>query len=312
VGIDGAEDEYELAVGRVVDLGGERVRLGDRGDGTTAADGRALAETRDRFAYFDQLQAADGRESGWDDAVLRFRERWAEHQERWPASGRDAVDRSTDPPGSWRGDSGRYLDAADNAEVDSRCERIAEAERTTISPAMRAIEAADPSRELVGWDHRLKGPDRTKEKIAETLAEQPDLTAREAAEDVPDCLRFTFSYNESGYTKGVIADIGRLKDQGFEMVRLKNYWESPQYRGINSQWREADTGVRFEVQFHTPVSYEAKQLTHGTYERLRARQMDPHEELELEAMQRDVSVTVPRPPSVERVADYPERRANAG
>ena len=42
-----------------------------------------------------------------------------------------------------------------------------------------------------------------------------------------------------------------------------------QYKGINSQWIEPDTGQRFEVQFHTGISFEAKQLTHTAYEQLR-------------------------------------------
>ena len=43
------------------------------------------------------------------------------------------------------------------------------------------------------------------------------------------------------------------------------------YKGINSQWIEPDSGQRFEVQFHTRISFEAKQLTHPAYERLRTR-----------------------------------------
>ena len=33
----------------------------------------------------------------------------------------------------------------------------------------------------------------------------------------------------------------------------------------------------FEVQFHTRISFEAKQLTHGAYERLRSQQADAFE-----------------------------------
>src|SRR6202034_3993016 len=70
------------------------------------------------------------------------------------------------------------------------------------------------------------------------------------------------------------ADIGRLKDQGFELHKLKNSWSDDQYKGINSQWIEPETGQRFEVQFHTRISFEAKQLTHKAYERLRTWQLD--------------------------------------
>ena len=36
-------------------------------------------------------------------------------------------------------------------------------------------------------------------------------------------------------------------------MKLKNLWAKEQYKGINSQWRRPETGLRFEVQFHTPA-----------------------------------------------------------
>ena len=63
--------------------------------------------------------------------------------------------------------------------------------------------------------------------------------------------------------------------------------------------RVCDTGQRFEVQFHTRISFEAKQLTHGAYERLRTQQADSFEELVLEAFQKKVTAEVPVPPGAE-------------
>ena len=128
---------------------------------------------------------------------------------------------------------------------------------------------------------------------------------------MPDAIRYTFQYQEARYTQGVLADITRLKDQGFELDKLKNSWSDEQYKGINSQWIEPDSGQRFEVQFHTRISFEAKQLTHGAYERLRSKQADKFEELVLEAFQKKVTAEVPVPPSADRIPDYPERGADA-
>jgi len=308
VGIDRADDDHGLAA----DRSGERIRSTDveRADtsGESQGDsrrGRVGVEERDRGAYFDQLRAADGdvrhggldgELGGWDSAVVRFRDQWEDHQKRWPADQRETVDRSDDPPGSWRGESGRYLDAAANTEVDTRCERIAEVERTVISPAMREIEAADPSRELVGWEHRLKGADRIKDKVAKTLDEQPRLTKTEALADVPDCLRYTFCYNRDRYSEGVVADIGKLKNQGFEPLPVRNTWDGDHYKGLNTRWRDPATGVRMEVQFHTHESYEAKQVTHGIYERQRDPQTSPAELRELHHVQRELVSCIPIPP----------------
>ena len=127
----------------------------------------------------------------------------------------------------------------------------------------------------------------------------------EAVSHVPDAIRYTFQYREAHYTQGVWADIERLKDQGFELQKLKNSWSKEQYKGINSQWIEPETGQRFEVQFHTRISFEAKQLTHDAYERLRTNQVDMFEELVLEAFQKKVAADVPVPPGATDIPDYP-------
>ena len=105
-----------------------------------------------------------------------------------------------------------------------------------------------------------------------------------------------------------MTDIARIREQGFTLDKLKNSWSDDQYKGINSQWIEPDTGQRFEVQFHTRISFEAKQLTHGSYERLRAGQTDKFEEMVLEAFQKKVAAEVPVPPGAADIPDYPRER----
>ena len=106
-------------------------------------------------------------------------------------------------------------------------------------------------------------------------------------------------------------DIERPKDQGFELDKLKNSWSDEQYKGINSQWIERASGQRFEVQFHTRISFEAEQLTHGAYERLRIQQPDEFEQVVLEAFRKKVAAEVPVPPGADGIPDYPERGADA-
>ena len=77
------------------------------------------------------------------------------------------------------------------------------------------------------------------------------------------------------------------------------------------QWIEPDTGQRFEVQFHTRISFEAKQLTHDAYERLRTKQADKFEQMVLEAFQKKVTADVPVPPGAADIPDYPERGTDA-
>jgi hypothetical protein len=99
-----------------------------------------------------------------------------------------------------------------------------------------------------------------------------------------------------------------MRNQGFTLGILKNFWSHDQYKGINSQWTEPDTGQRFEVQFHTRISFEAKEITHGAYERLRTLKADKFEEMVLEAFQKKVTGDVPVPADAADIPDYPERQ----
>ena len=122
------------------------------------------------------------------------------------------------------------------------------------------------------------------------------VSPEQAVSLVPDAIRYTFQYEEACYAQGVRADMQRLKGQGFTLDILKNSWSDDQYKGINSQWIEPDTGQRFEVQFHTRISFEAKQITHDSYERLRTGQPDEFEQMVLEAFQKKVASEIPVPP----------------
>jgi hypothetical protein len=298
----------------------------ESGAGRAGRAGGAEAETRPRQEYFSDLQvAASAQESvsvqraaareqaageKWDEAARESRWMWSEYQRKWPPEERAPAGKSGDQVGPGCGDGNRSPDRAANGRVEAACDRIAEREQEKISPAMRAIESQDPDRHLIGFEHRLKGRDRIKEKVHKTIKES-DRSPEQAVSLVPDAIRYTFQYREASYTQGVRADIARLQDQGFELDKLKNSWSDEQYKGINSQWTEPDTGQRFEVQFHTRISFEAKQLTHGAYERLRTRQADKFEELVLEAFQTKVTAEVPIPPGADGIPDYPERGTNA-
>jgi hypothetical protein len=297
------------------------------GGGRTARPGRTEAETRSHEECYNDLRIADAKQQSaaaqritaeeqaaadtWDEKVTESRWIWAEYQRKWPPEERRPVDTSNDPPGSWRGDGDRFLKVADNSRVEAACDLIADREREKITPALRAIESQDPDRHLIGFDDRLKGRDRVKEKVYDRI-EEKNRTPSEAISLIPDTIRYTFQYNQANYTQGVWAEIERLKDQGFELCKLKNSWSKEEYQGINSQWIEPDSGQRFEVQFHTCISFEAKQLTHDAYERLRSGQLDEFEKMVLKAFQRKVSADVPAPLGATDIPDYPERKPNAG
>ncbi len=60
----------------------------------------------------------------------------------------------------------------------------------------------------------------------------------------------------------------------------------------------------FEVQFHTQASFEAKQLTHPAYEKLRSPGTPKAEQEDAARFQREISAKVPIPPGATEIADY--------
>src|SRR5690348_15874705 len=189
----------------------------------TARPGGTQAETRSHEECYNDLRIADAKQQSaaaqritaeeqaaadtWNEKVTESRWIWAEYQRKWPPEERRPVDTSNDPPGSWRGDGDRFLKVADNSRVEAACDQIADREREKITPALSAIESQDPDGHLIGFDNRLKGRDRLKEKAYDTFKER-DRSIEEAVSLIPDGIRYTFQYRESQYTRGVWADIG--------------------------------------------------------------------------------------------------------
>ena len=241
----------------------------------------------------------------WAEAVPDLRAAWEGHKQRYPERLRPAPTATAD--GGWVAGPHRRLSPEQNAEASKACADLAEEGRRDILPALKRVESAEPGRRLAGLEHMLKGEDRLKEKIADAIRGRPGLTVRQALEIVPDPVRFTFTYQPQRYAEGVRTDVERLKAEGFELVKLKNLWTDEQYKGVNSQWRRSETGLRVEVQFHTSESLEAKELTHAAYERIRS-PAPPAERMELESFQRTVNALLVIPERTDDIKDFPEKK----
>jgi hypothetical protein len=271
-------------------------------EGGSETERRAIARRLHRVLVDHQYGVA---RDAWAEAVPDLRAAWENHKERYPERLRPTPETTAD--GTWMAGPHRRLSPEQNAEASKACADIADEGRRDILPALKRVESAEPGRDLVGLNHMLKGEDRLKEKVAERLEAKPGRTIQQAISAISDPVRFTFCYNPPRYADGVRADVDRLKTEGFELIKLKNLWADEQYKGINSQWRRPETGLRMEVQFHTPESLEAKELTHEAYERIRS-PVRSAERQELEAFQRQANAFLITPEGTEEIDDYPEKR----
>ncbi|WP_051703778.1 hypothetical protein [Glycomyces sp. NRRL B-16210] len=133
-----------------------------------------------------------------------------------------------------------------------------------ITDRMRDIADGTGAR-LEGLDFRLKGKSSFDRKFNDVLDEH-DGNIDAARADMKDAVRYTMIFEEDNYVDGVSRAESMMKDKGFEPVKWKNLWNGEGYNGVNSFWRDPETGQVFEAQFHTQSSFDVKMAEHEAYE----------------------------------------------
>ncbi|MEU6248628.1 hypothetical protein [Glycomyces sp. NPDC047010] len=198
------------------------------------------------------------------------------------------------------------LSPEDNAAVDRFLERSRLAE-SKITPEMDKI-ADKTGSDLIGRDHRLKTEDSLKEKIARIQRRNPDATADDAIADINDSVRYTMGHPEDKYTDGVKEAQKTLKEAGFEPdpKQYKYKWnQDGKYQGINTTWRDPETGTQFEVQHHTDRSFWAKdEGTHDLYDQMKVLDDGDPRKAALDAEQKKIFNEVPHPNNVQDLKTF--------
>lgn len=147
--------------------------------------------------------------------------------------------------------------------------RRARAAEPTVTGQLKTIAQAQGG-ELVGLEHKIKSLSSTISKLERIHAKDVD-TPLDAIE-VYDALRYTLLVADtpSGrHDAGIHATLTALEEAGHEVRKVKNYWpRGDSYSGTNCILATAD-GLPWELQFHTPRSYEAKSSVHDDYDRMR-------------------------------------------
>jgi hypothetical protein len=169
-----------------------------------------------------------------------------------------------------------------------------------ISSTMKNLVADLPTSELAGFEARLKSFDSLARKTA-TAIDAGGKTASEALGGIKDSIRYTVMTPGEDFAAASAHVTDNLAAQGFENITFKNTFGGSDYQGINTTWRDPATGHSFEVQFHTPESFEAKTITHEFYEEIRLPETPEIRVQELQAQQQQVFDAVPRPPGASGV-----------
>lgn len=111
---------------------------------------------------------------------------------------------------------------------------------------------------LISFNHRLKTIYSLRRKI---IADSKDYDGsyHRAAHNICDSVRYTIIIDDNNYIDKVDDYLHKLEDIGYQVIELKNNWGKPLYQGINVRIVTKNGKDIFELQFHTPVSYQIKE-----------------------------------------------------
>lgn len=177
--------------------------------------------------------------------------------------------------------TGRQFDQKEFKKITSQEPKI----RQVLEPLVNENDG-----NLTGLEFSTKSKQSTAEKI---------LVRRKvkSMEEMWDLVRYTSLVDTDKYADSFENTIQDLEDKGFTIHKIKNTWmdKSNPYNGINVKVLDPD-GCKFELQFHTKESLEAKEKAHLLYERQRLLGKDDiKENLRLAEEMRDIFNKVPNP-----------------
>ena len=117
----------------------------------------------------------------------------------------------------------------------------------------------------------------------------PGLTAAQALNNVPDAVRYTFSYSPDRYADGVLADIEHHKEVGFEEIKLKNLWSMSSTKGSTPNGAARRQVCASKCSSTRQRAWRPRNSPMGRTNKSAAQIPHPAERDELEAFQRRVN-----------------------
>jgi len=121
--------------------------------------------------------------------------------------------------------------------------------------------------------------------------------------EIKDILRYTYTAASDELAEKALDSISALQQKGYSTIQVKNTWthRSNPYKGINTIV-QAPNGQKFELQYHTPESFELKnEELHILYEKARLMDVNSQEYIELSQQMIKLSNQLAVPPGIERV-----------
>lgn len=152
--------------------------------------------------------------------------------------------------------------------------------------------------DVVGLEYRIKGQDSYLRKIRTNY----DPSGNQY--EINDILRYTYTSDSNNLASKTLETIDKYSALGYNTIKIKNSWydsDNP-YNGINTTI-QAPNGQKFEMQYHTPESFELKNgKLHELYEKQRLiKDRTSEEYLLLDDEMMELSSKLKTPSGIERI-----------
>ena len=133
-------------------------------------------------------------------------------------------------------------------------------------------------------------------------ARQKGISEEEYASKVTDVLRFTDYADGDKLADSFAHTKKNLESKGYEMIECTNtfHLKKAPYRGINTLVK-SPKGYVFELQFHTPQSFQIKEENHKMYEEHRLEGTSQERKKELTFLMKQNAMKVKVPKNIESV-----------
>ncbi|WP_333652340.1 hypothetical protein [Lacrimispora sp.] len=157
---------------------------------------------------------------------------------------------------------------------------------------------------MVGLDRRLKEKDSFLRKVYTDSDHSLDSQIiKDTINSTNDVIRYTYQSSPLTLSQSYKSVYKQMNDKGYKIVKVKNTWldKRSTYKGVNCVF-ESPEGQRFEVQFHTPESFNLKNgEMHNLYEEARKDTTSPARRAELNIKMFELSSQLEIPAYIDQV-----------
>lgn len=179
-------------------------------------------------------------------------------------------------------------------------DRLNEALDSEMAITQDLASLTDEDSHLTGLENRFKGLESLSRKIRDDSREK-NISLQGAAEGVGDVLRYTMVISPEKYADSVKSSMDNLTDKGYRVLKFRNAWGDKYYQGINVVMQDKND-CKFELQFHTPQSFDIKTKSHEFYEIRRSSTATEEERAQAIQDSIDINNLVVMPPGADAVS----------